>query len=540
MPSRTYQAQVFYQYNAAPDHRGGRLVSFSAPARDIKLWAGVPRKGWTLRALYQRILDKSRISRVGEFFTPRAGARVGNLSPTAVTIALMDSTSQIPEDPGAFALTLEIPEPPDPEGSKIDVEGKLARLAKQLLPSHLGRFSGDLRTVLERYADGSIDRNELDDHLPQEEYVGQFVADLVALATTPYDFLAERNLDKEEADLLLDALYELSKPALIVDGQHRVFGAAEARGPAVTFLVCAIPDCSWQEQAFQFVVINEEAEPVHATVLYDIFGSSLTREEADNVRRRLGPAGKDVERRIAAVIAYRDTESPFLNMVQLQAKDLPLGVKPYLSPRLVVELIDGSRSCRGFRSDPEFIKHVVRPSLQEDASDDLWTAWRDGMWREYWYGLWRAVRDYFNSGEAPLWKPTEQTNLTKSVALKALQDVLLDEMISQARSADEQVERLREIGVDEDKISQFLEELRLPSTADQFAARVKERFLNGFPIGFFERQWVKSLDTAAGMEALRTVLKETWSSYVGRGGTKKYPYWRNAQIYEPAADNKAT
>jgi hypothetical protein len=288
------------------------------------------------------------------------------------------------------------------------------------------------------------------------------------------------------------------------------------------------------------VVINEEAKPVDVTVLYDIFGSSLTREEADDVRRRLGPAGKDVERRIAAVVAFRDKESPFFNMVQLRVEDLPPEVKPYLSPRLIVELIDGSRSCRGFRSDPEFIKHVVRPSLQEDAPDDLWTAWRDGMWREYWYGLWQAVRDYFNSAEALLWKPTEQTNLTKGVALKALQDVLLDEMISQARSADEQVERLREIGVDEVKIAQFLEELRLPSTVDQFRERVRERFLDGFPIGFFERSWVKSLDTAAGMEALRTVLKETWSSYVGRGGSKKYPYWRNAQIFEPAADGKAT
>lgn len=540
MPSRTYQAHLFYQYDAGPAHRGGRLVSFSAPAQEIKLWAGVPRKGWTLRALYQRLLDTTRISRVGEFFTPQAGAKVGNLSPTAVTIALVGSTSYIPEDPGAFPLTLEIPEPPDTGSPEFDIEGELALLAQHLLPSHLGRFSGEMRIQLGRYADGSIDRNALDEHLPQEEYVGQFVADLVALASAPRDFLGERNLNADDAIQLLDALYELSKPALIVDGQHRVFGAAEAAGPPVNFLVCAVPDCSWQEQAFQFVVINEEAKPVDVTVLYDIFGSSLTREEADNVRRRLGPAGKDVERRIAAVIAYRDKESPFFNMVQLRVEDLPPEVKPYLSPRLVVELIDGSRSCRGFRSDPEFMRHVVRPSLQEDDSDDVWKGWYHGMWREYWYAFWQAVRDYFNSGGALLWKSTDQTNLTKGVALKALQDVLLDEMISQARSADEQVERLRGIGVDENKIAQFLEELRLPVTADLFHVRVKSQFLEGFPIGFFERPWVKSLDTAAGMEALRTVLKETWSSYVGRGGTRKYPYWRNAQIFEPAADAKAT
>lgn len=541
MPTKTYHAHVFYQYDGGPERRDGKLVSFSAPAKEIMLWAGVPRKGWTLRALYQRLLDTSRISQVGSFFTPQPGAKIGNLSPTAVTIALMSSISRIPDVPGAFELTLPMPEPPRITGGRNQIEGELARLAKHLLPSHLDRFTGEMRTLLERYALGSIDRSELDEHLPQEEYVGQFVADLVALASAPGTFLGERGLNgPDDALQLLDALFELSKPALIVDGQHRVFGGAEAGGPPVNFLVCAVPECSWEEQAFQFVVINEAAEPVDVTVLYDIFGSSLTRDEAEGVRRRLGKSGKDVERRIAAVIAYRDPESPFFNMVQLRVEDLPPNVEPYLSPRLIVELIDGSRSCKAFRSDPEFIRHVVLPSLGNGASVEDWKGWYDGTWRRYWYALWQAVRDYFNSGESPLWRPTVRTNLTKGVTLKVLQDVLLEEMISQARSADEQVVRLRDIGVEEQKIEQFLEELRLPETPEEFRTRVKSQFLDGFPIKFFERTWVKSLDTAAGMEALRTVLKETWSSYVGRGGTRKYPYWKNAQVFESPADEKVT
>jgi hypothetical protein len=522
-----YPAQVFYQYGHQSNERGGRLVAFSAPAKEITKWAGVPRKGWTLRALYQRILDTTRVSRVSNFFTPVEGSLVGNLSPTAVTISLIGS-EVIPEEPGSFTLILETPDPP----SLQNLSAEIARLSRELFPAHVRRLSGDARLLLERYAAEEIERDILDASLRPEDYVAFFVGDLVSMARNTAEFLEERGLADDEARRrLLDALYELSKPALIVDGQHRVFGAAEARGPDVSFLICAIPNCSWEEQAFQFVVINEEAKPVDVTVLYDIFGSSLTREEADRVRRRLGPAGKDVERRIAAVIAYRDEDSPFANMVQLRVEDLPPNVNPYLSPRLIVDLIDGSRALRGFRADPDLLATVVRPSLGDGESDDVWTSWYDGRWRSYWYAFWRAVRDYFNEGGAPLWTHAAQTNLTKGVSLKALQDVLLEEMITKARETSDQIETLRGIGVEEEKLSRFLEEQRLPSTPEQFYQRIQERFLRGFPRKFFERRWVKSLDTAAGMEALRTILRETWSSYVGTGGSGKYPYWKNAQVF---------
>jgi hypothetical protein len=537
MQVHSYPGFVFHQYKEGAEKRDGRLVAFCAPAQEIKLWAGVPRKGWTLRALYQRILDTTRISRVSEFFTPATDRAVGNLSPTAVTIALMSPKAQIPNDDGPFTLTLEVSDPPDLENASAEI----ARLAGELFPAHLDRLSGEVRSSVDLYVEGRIQREALECDLPQEAYVALFVADLVALSKDPDGFLNERSLDSEENKFrLLDGMYELSKPALIVDGQHRVFGAAAARGPSVSFLVCAIPHCSWEEQAFQFLVINEEAKPVDVTVLYDIFGSSLTRDEADNVRQRLGPAGKDVERRIAAVIAYRDQDSPFLHMVQLRVEDLPKDVQPYLSPRLIVDLIDGSRSCRGFRADPDFLRLVVRPTLHESEADDVWTSWYDGCWRQYWYAFWRAIRDYFNEGSEPLWMQRQQTNLTKGVSLKALQDVLLDEMVNKAQAANDQIERLREIGVDEEKIARFLAEQQLASSPDEFYTRIREQLLKNFPRGFFVRPWMKSLDTAAGMEALKTVLKETWSSYVGSGGSKKYPYWRNGQVFEPAPDERST
>lgn len=526
MNTRIYKAHAFFQYGSDANTYAGQLVSFAAPAAEIIEWAGVPRKSWTLRALYQRILDDRRLDRVGEFFTPSAASGVGNLSPTAVTIALTDAAIQTPSAPGAFDLS--IPIPPLPIIDERDSE--LSRLAKKIVAAHLTRFDSATKAALEGYANAKITRAQLEAELSTDDYVALFVADLLELAADPSDFLAQRNV--ESPLQLLDALYELSKPALIVDGQHRVFGARNAKGPPVSFLICAIPHCSWREQAFQFVVINEEARPVDATILYDIFGSSLTRNEAEEVRKRLGHSGRDIEKRIAAVVAYRDEESPFANMVQLRVEDLPAGIKPYLSPRLIVDLIDGSRGTRGFRSDPDFLQWVVTPTLDDNEDESSWTAWYNGRWRPYWYALWRAVRDYFNARPPNLWLVNQQSNLTKGVSLKALQDLLLEEMIIRARGAHEQADELRQLAVEEDKIATFLERHRLPSTPETFYERVKSELLEGFPQKFYDRPWVKSLDTAAGMQALRTVLQETWSSYVAKGGNRKYPYWKNALIFE--------
>jgi hypothetical protein len=529
MSERTYDAQVFYQYRAGTDSPLGKLVAFAAPAKEIKEWAGVPRKGWNLRALYQRILDETRLDRVANFFTATPPATAPeNLSPTAVTMAITSNSVVVPPSAGPFKLVLPVPRAPDVDNA----ENELARLAAELYPQHLSRFSAEARKQIEDFSAATITRSDLEMSVAPDDYIALFVADLIDLSRDPGSFLAQRKLlGTDQATRLVDALFELSKPALIVDGQHRVFGAAQARSGDVSFLVCAMPNCSWKDQAFQFVVINEEARPVDVTVLYDIFGSSLTKGEAHDVRRRLGSSGKDVEKRIAAVVAYRDEESPFFNMVQLRVEDLPQSVQPFLSPRVIVDLIDGSRLCRGFRSDTDFIQWVVRPALTAEENELAWSAWYDGRWRQYWYAFWCAVRDYFNSKTTELWNPRVQSNLTKGVSLKTLQDVLMDKMIAGAKKAAGTAEEMRELTIDEVKISMLLERHHIPVTPKLFYERIRTDYLEGFPTRFFQRPWVKSLETAAGAQALRTVLQETFSSYVDKGGTRKYPYWNNAQVF---------
>src|SRR5438552_1357292 len=136
------------------------------------------------------------------------------------------------------------------------------------------------------------------------------------MSTDPTWFRDHYHVSDSEVDELLKALEAISRPALVIDGQHRVVGAALSKVPVVLPVV-AIPNCSWMDQIYQFIVINEKAQRVEASLLTDIFGSSLTREEQDRLRDRLARARVDVEVRIAAVIAGRDPQSPFNNMVRL-------------------------------------------------------------------------------------------------------------------------------------------------------------------------------------------------------------------------------
>jgi len=52
---------------------------------------------------------------------------------------------------------------------------------------------------------------------------------------------------------------EHERPALIVDGQHRLFGMAAVKDEDLPVLLVALLDASVEEQAFQFIVINNKA-----------------------------------------------------------------------------------------------------------------------------------------------------------------------------------------------------------------------------------------------------------------------------------------
>jgi len=64
--SKTYPVIRFSQYGS--DSPSDDLVMFAASAKDIYAWAGIPRKGWNIRMLFQRPITVSRETELKRFW----------------------------------------------------------------------------------------------------------------------------------------------------------------------------------------------------------------------------------------------------------------------------------------------------------------------------------------------------------------------------------------------------------------------------------------------------------------------------------------
>ena len=116
---------------------------------------------------------------------------------------------------------------------------------------------------------------------------------------------------------LKKALVGLLKPAIIVDGQHRVNGAActETEKP-IEFTVCAVPEASWVEQVYQFVVINKLGKPISGEFLTSIVSTSLKNSEINEICELFEDIGIGLEDTFLMRDINFNESSPFYNMVE--------------------------------------------------------------------------------------------------------------------------------------------------------------------------------------------------------------------------------
>jgi len=77
------------------------------------------------------------------------------------------------------------------------------------------------------------------------------------------------------------------KPALIVDGQHRLYGISNYEDEDIPILVVSLIEAPLQEQAFQFVVINNKSVRVPT----DNVRAIIAKIDEDELQRRLLEAG---------------------------------------------------------------------------------------------------------------------------------------------------------------------------------------------------------------------------------------------------------
>lgn len=517
----------FDQYESAESDDD--LLLFAAPARAIAGWAGIPRKGWHVRMLYQRWITPGREKELKVFWDrasmPDATApKKYILGPTALTIAIHGAP--VIRD---GRIVLEYQSPLD---LKSPLHDNLAKIADVTLGLLRQRLTAAQLAILDEFA-ASPEREMPDtDH----DYVLESAMQITQMRLSPQWFTEKHNIDDVALTEIITALESISRPAVVVDGQHRLFGAAECDRP-VWLPVVAIPHCPWAEQIYQFVVINEKAKPIEASLLTDIFGSSLTRGEQRSLRVSLERSKVDVEERIAAVIASRELDSPFSGMIKFQLQGPPpLGATPYLPESALRLLIEGGRGGRGWRTDDEFFEHYASPTVPGRPD---WEGWTSGSWRQYWFAFWRIVGDYYNDQAAKatgnpaelLWDSNNQTNLTKSVTLRLFQSLFMSAAVERVQLIGKTREVLaKALGPDaaDREVKKQTKEVALPDSVEDFEKSVRGWFLErGVPVRFFLKQWKASLDDAQGQAALRDEMEKAFR-YAQEG--KRY-HTRNTDVF---------
>lgn len=507
-----FPAIEFHQYG---DSDADRLVMFAAPASVLVSWAGIPRKGWRLRALYQRWITVGREQEVKQFWRDAAAYDRGEhrylLGPTALTIA---ATEDVRLADRHIVLAYDTPVLEMATDSE-----RLSYVAGQALNHMRARLSPSELESLENISP-AVRPIEY-----ESNHVLESAIQIAQMARDPEEFVSVHAIPDDEVRELIEALEALCRPALVVDGQHRLLGAALADEP-ILLPVVLLPHATWVDQVFQFVLINEAAKKVETSLLTDIIGNSLTPAEQDEVRHRLSASNIDVEAHIAAVVADQHPASPFKGLVKVNlAGPAPVDLtNGFLTEATIRQLIDGGRGgTDGFRTSDAFYEKVVSPAF---ADREQWESWVGGIWQNYWYAFWGAVRDYYNAEaeregfKSPLWTTSFQTNLTKAVTLRVLQQLFIEKAVERSKATEVLRFVLENRFGSEEAASILAEEQRklaIPTTPEQFAADIRDWFLSrGIPVRVFTRPWVKSLDDAAGMQELASELRTAWET-INRG-----------------------
>ncbi len=478
---------------------------FAAPARSLAAWAGIPRKGWRVRMLYQRWITPGRERDVKSFWDDAGDPTKHDtrylLGPTALTLA-----ATVPLDITDEGIALEYEQVFSSTDEEFEQISKAATAALQTIKP---RLAADELVKLEEFAtDLSYVSTEY-----EQNHVLQSAIQVGQMAYDAEQFCLRNEIPEEERSELLSALDALCRPALVVDGQHRLFGAAISTHD-ISLPVVLIPNANWVEQIYQFVVINETAKRVPTDLLTDIFGNSLTPTEQIEVRGWLAKSHVDVESRIAAVVAGNHPNSPFNGLVRLQLAGAQ--ASGYITENTIRQLIDGGRGgTPGWRIDPSFYDSYIRPTYP-DA--EVWRSWTTGIWRQYWFAFWGEVAEFYNNASSQLLWGSSQTNLTKGVTLRLLQELFISHVVENAKAAERAAESLRQVlapRLPAPEVDAVIDEERkkasIPSTVDLFRQFVREDFLsNGVPVRVFERTWVTSLDDQAGVTNLRLELRKAF------------------------------
>lgn len=414
----------------------------STPAQELLQWADAPRKKLKYMAGYQRELDVRRTANIRKFIEQSPA----NILPSSVIVAARSDcvhVSAADEASGACSVEIEWSETRSPDAARASLlKNLLARLNE-----HEKQSIGALERLEEETSDAiETEEEEADDlDLPPASY-------LAALASELQNFETLEVSRQEEID---EHVRMLAKPGLIIDGQHRVFGAKDVVDFPVQIPVVFLPGLSMQEQVFHFYILNNKAKPLDKTQLRSIVSTSLSNGEIEALYDRFDSAGLDAEEARWTHEANTIEGSPFKGLISFGLGEETSALKEPVADQLMRHFVKMPPKFRALFSDVE--------------------KWKDYEYRlELFFAFWRAVKDTYPEAWEKATKGEGQ--LFRKVGLLVLQDYVLETLKSVRAFQDES-----------------------PFASGQSLYEAVQKALSRLPEAFFLREWkVKSLDTRDG------------------------------------------
>ena len=473
-----YDVLAFRQQDKSPIQ-----VAFVAHSGDVVRWAGIPRKSDELLTGYQRFKDQDRVNQsiVPFFQDPK------NCSPTAVILALRTDTGigrcklepQIIETGQVVSAKLIVELDEDAlltdkvfEQALVYVKARLPQGADETSPQTVEDDDDkDLDAVEDQDAEVDDDKDESSVHLGNET-----LSKMKALLEDKANWTNEK---------FRSAITDYVKPAMLIDGQHRIAAGSKFGAKGLPFMVCGLYDASWEEQVFQFTVVNIKPKKIPPSLITSIAALSLSKQEQVNLGSRLNQAGvKMTEVEIMSLVAY-DQRSPFSNLIDMGVGSK--GAKAELLGYAGVKRI----SKEWFTARRSSLVHIAKALFQTENNSKATAEWRSSkIWFEFFVHFWEIVRTHYPDG---LWKKKDGNNFFVGASLWALQEALLLECDGQMKS---------HWKVTDD--AQF--EKRLEVLKSAFSEVVKT-YLEFIPYEMWTVTWEKkSIDTNQGREEFRKLL----------------------------------
>ncbi len=506
MATYTYRGTAYKQ----SQHRDAPwIVSFVAPAEELLLWAGIPRKSDQKLVGFQRMDDEVRVTRAKNFFTTQ-----NNQSPTALIVGIHRVEK---ESERTVRLEIEKPEQNDDSATAKNQASAPAIFPCRLivnydpaLPLELAveRVRRQIRLRLEASPlETDVDPASEMEYAEEQEESGvdndeQTDDDEIEMGRSLLHQLLTRLDDPVFCEQNAEDIRDLARPATIIDGQHRVKGAQRCERK-IPFAVCALFDCSWPEQVFQFTVVNYTAKGIPDQFITANAALSLTKLELNKLSTRLVQANvKVIEYELMKVVNF-EPESPFYEKVNLSEKkdSTRIGYKTMV------------RLARGWYSGHHDVFNQLLPNLYPEIKGSpakvksaRVTKWKQSEdWGRFFIDFWRVAYEKYR--DAPSHEPgfhlwdVGYSNLIIAVVLIELQEAYFVHLNQQ----DEEFFLVRE-GIPIDALR-----MKLRKRA--------EKFFEYFPAEFFSMNWVlKSLSIGPG----RVALSQTIEQLVSKKGKFQY------------------